>query len=86
MLELLKQGDAQLSGGRLQAALTTLQGFPALWQNAAPVIQPLAGDKWPAIDSAAQMLIKTVGANPSPSEASSAVNGLMGPLSALMGP
>jgi hypothetical protein len=85
VLDQLKQADAQLSGGKLQAALTTLGGFPALWQKAAPVIQPLAGDKWPAIDQAAQLLIKTVGSNPTGSEASSAVTGLMGPLSALIG-
>ncbi|MFQ6539527.1 MULTISPECIES: hypothetical protein [Aphanothece] len=85
VLDLLRQGDAQLNGGKLQAALTTLGGFPALWQKAAPVIQPLAGDKWPAIDQAAQLLIKTVGGSPSGGEASSAVTGLIGPLSALMG-
>lgn len=86
VLDLLKQGESQINGGNLQAALTTLGGFPALWQKAAPVIQPLAGDKWPAIDSAAQMLIKTVaGSDPTKAEASSAVSGLMGPLSALVG-
>jgi hypothetical protein len=86
VLDLLKQGDAQLNAGNLQAALTTLGGFSALWQKAAPVIQPLAGDKWPAIDTAAQMLIKTVGgSDPTPADTSSALTGLMGPLSALIG-
>lgn len=86
VLDLLKQGDAQLNAGKLQAALTTLGGFPALWQKAAPIIQPLAGDKWPAIDGAAQLLIKTVGgSDPTRAEASSALTGLMGPLSALIG-
>ncbi|EDY38973.1 hypothetical protein CPCC7001_1852 [Cyanobium sp. PCC 7001] len=86
VLDLLKQGESQINGGNLQAALNTLGGFPALWQKASPVIQPLAGDKWPAIDNAAQRLIKMVdGSDPTKAEASSAVSGLMGPLSALVG-
>ncbi|WP_157665423.1 hypothetical protein [Cyanobium sp. NIES-981] len=86
VLDLLRQGDAQLNGGNLRAALGTLGGFPALWQKAAPMIQPLAGEKWPAIDSAAQMLIQTVGGSaPTQAEASSAVSGLIAPLKALVG-
>ena len=85
VLDLLRQGDSQLNGGQLQAALATLGGFPGLWQKAAPIIQPLAGEQWPAIDSAAQVLISTLEDNPDKAETSSALSGLIAPLSALVG-
>lgn len=86
VLDLLGKGSTQLNSGNLQSALATLGGFSALWQKAAPVIQPLAGDKWPMIDQGAQQLISTVDkGNPTEGETSSAISGLMGPLSALIG-
>ena len=62
-------------------------GFQSMWEKAGPVIQPLAGDKWPAIDTAAKAAISTFagGAKPDAAAAGSAITGLMGPLSALMG-
>ncbi|QNI72073.1 hypothetical protein [Cyanobium sp. NS01] len=86
VLDLLSKGKTELNSGNLQSALATLGGFSALWQKAAPVIQPLAGDKWPMIDQGAQQLISTVDqSNPTEGETSSAISGLMGPLSALIG-
>lgn len=86
VLDLLGKGSTQLNSGNLQTALATLGGFSGLWQKAAPVIQPLAGDQWPRIDQAAQTLISTVDkGNPTEGETSSAISGLMGPLSALIG-
>jgi hypothetical protein len=50
------------------------------------VIQPLAGDKWPAIESAANTVLSTFnGATPEAGAASSALSGLIGPLSSLVG-
>jgi hypothetical protein len=61
-------------------------GFQALWDKAAPVIKPLAGAKWAGIESAAQTVTNTFGnGTPDASAASSALPGLIGPLSSLIG-
>lgn len=87
VLDLLKQGEADLKAGNLGAAVTAMGGFQALWDKAGPVIQPLAGDKWGAIDTAAKAVSSTFanGAKPDAAAAGSAISGLMGPLSALVG-
>lgn len=87
VLDLLKQGEADLKAGNLGAAVTAMGGFEALWQKAGPVIQPLAGDKWPAVEAAAKTVSSTFanGAKPDAAAAGSAITGLMGPLSALVG-
>ena len=87
VLDLLKKGEAEVKAGNLAAAVTTMGGFQSLWEKAGPVIQPLAGDKWPAIDTAAKAAISTFagGAKPDAAATGSAITGLMGPLSALMG-
>ena len=36
-------------------------GFEGVYGKVAPLIQPLAGDKWPAIEAAAQQVISTFG-------------------------
>lgn len=87
VLDLLNKGKAEVEGGNLAAATATMGGFEALWSKASPVIQPLAGDKWPSIDSAAKTLSSTfaVGATPDAPAAGSAISGLIGPLQGLMG-
>ncbi|MFN7678305.1 MAG: hypothetical protein ACK5QW_06875 [Cyanobacteriota bacterium] len=87
VLDLLKKGEGQVKAGDLAAAAATLGGFQALWDKAAPVIQPLAGDKWPLIDTAAKTVASTfaAGAKPDAAAAGSAITGLMGPLSGLLG-
>jgi len=62
-------------------------GFQSLWDKAGPVIQPLAGDKWTTIDTAAKIVIGTFGggAKPDAAAAGSAITGLLGPLSGLIG-
>lgn len=87
VLDLLQKGQADLKAGNLGAAVTAMGGFQALWEKAGPVIQPLAGDKWAAIDGAAKTMISTFGngAKPDAAAAGSAISGLMGPLSALVG-
>jgi len=87
VLDLLKQGEADLKAGKLGAAITAMGGFQALWAKASPVIQPLAGDKWPAIEAAAQKVSSTFGkgASPDAAAAGTAITGLIGPLNALVG-
>lgn len=87
VLDLLRQGEADLKAGNLGTAVTAMGGFQALWEKAGPVIQPLAGDKWGAIDTAAKAVVSTFGngAKPDAAAAGSAITGLMGPLSALVG-
>ncbi|MFN5194743.1 MAG: hypothetical protein ACK5E6_10015 [Cyanobacteriota bacterium] len=86
VLDLLKKGEGEVKAGNLAAAAATMGGFQGLWDKAGPVIQPLAGDKWGAIDTAAKALISTFGGGqPDATAAGSAITGLMGPLSALIG-
>lgn len=86
VLDLLRQGQSQAEAGNLTGALASMSGFQTLWSNAAPIIRPVAGDKWPAIESAANTLLETFGAEkPSADQAQSAISGLLGPLSALVG-
>lgn len=86
VLDLLKKGENEVKGGNLAGAVATMGGFQALWGKAAPMIQPLAGDKWPAIETAANTVLNTFGGGtPSAGAASSALSGLIGPLSSLIG-
>jgi hypothetical protein len=87
VLDMLAKGQADLKAGNVGAAITAMGGFQSLWQKAGPVIQPLAGDKWGAIDGAAKTVISTFssGAKPDAAAAGSAITGLMGPLKALAG-
>jgi hypothetical protein len=87
VLDLLKKGEAEVKAGNLAGAAATMGGFQGIWEKAGPVIQPLAGDKWGAIDGAAKTVISTFGngAKPDAAAATSAIGGLMGPLSGLVG-
>ena len=86
VLDLLKQCQSKVDSGDLAGATASMGGFQALWDKAAPVIQPLAGDKWADIETAAQGVTSTFGqGTPSAVDAAAAIGGLMGPLSALAG-
>ena len=87
VIDLLRKGETEVKGGNITAAITTMGGFKALWEKAAPAIQPLAGDKWPAINGAANTVLSTFdkGATPDAAAAGSALTGLIGPLNALIG-
>jgi hypothetical protein len=87
VLDLLKKSESEVKGGKLGEATAAMGGFAAAWKTAAPVIQPLAGDKWPKIESAANMVLSTFakGGTPTQDAASSALTGLIGPLSGLIG-
>lgn len=86
VLDLLNKGQGQVNAGNLSGAAATIGGFKGLWDKAGPVIKPLAGDKFPAIESGANKVISTfAGGTPDKAAASSALSGLIGPLSALVG-
>ena len=87
VLDMLKKGEAEVKAGNLAGAAATMGGFQGIWEKAGPVIQPLAGDKWGAIDGAAKTVISTFGngAKPDAAAATSAITGLMGPLKGLTG-
>jgi hypothetical protein len=87
VLDLLKKGEGEVKAANLAGAVATMGGFQALWDKASPVIQPLAGDKWPAVEMAAKTAISTFGggAKPDAAAAGSAITGLMGPLQGLLG-
>jgi hypothetical protein len=87
VLDLLKKGESEVNAGNLGAAAATLGGFKAVWDKAAPVIRPLAGDKWPMIETAANLVLSTFagGGTPTAAAAGSALSGLIGPLSSLIG-
>ncbi len=86
VLDLLNKGQGQVNAGNLSGAATTVAGFKGLWDKAGPVIKPLAGDKFPAIESAANKVISIfAGGTPDKAAASSALSGLIDPLSALVG-
>jgi hypothetical protein len=86
VLDLLGKAETQLKTGNVAEVTATMGGFGAIWGTAKPVIQPLAGDKWPMIEKAADQLSTTFAkGTPSAADATSALTGLMGPLSALVG-
>ena len=86
VLDLLRKSEGEVKAGNVATAIATMGGFKALWTTAAPVIQPLAGDKWPLINTAANLVLSTFdkGATPDAATAGSAIGGLIGPLSALL--
>lgn len=82
--DLLTKAEADVKAGNLAGAVSSMGGFEALWSTAAPVIQPMAGDKWPAIEAAAKQVLDTFSAgSPTASKAEAAISGLMGTLNAL---
>lgn len=87
VLDLLKQSEGEVQAGNMGAAIASMGGFKAVWDKAAPVIRPLAGDKWPMIETAANLVLSTFGGGVTPDAgtAMSAITGLIGPLSSLIG-
>jgi hypothetical protein len=87
VLDLLRKANTQVKEGDMAQASTTMNGFSTLWVTAGPVIQPLAGDKWPMVDAAAKKVLTTFdnGTPPDRDTASAAISGLMTPLKSLLG-
>jgi hypothetical protein len=87
VLDLLKKSEDEVNAGNVGAAAATMGGFKAVWDKASPVIRPLAGDKWPMIETGANLVLSTFGGGGTPDagKALSAITGLIGPLSSLIG-
>jgi hypothetical protein len=87
VLDLLRKANTQVKEGDMAQASTTMNGFSTLWVTAGPVIQPLAGDKWPMVDAAAKKVLTTFdnATPPDRDTASAAISGLMTPLKSLLG-
>lgn len=85
LMDILSKGESQIKAGEMQAAVATMGGFEGVFKKVGPLIQPLAGDKWPAIEAAAQQVISTFGgATPPTAESGSgAITTLMGLLKGL---
>jgi len=47
VLDLLKKSEGEVKAGKLAEAVAAMGGFQALWNTAAPIIQPIAGDSGP---------------------------------------
>lgn len=86
VVDLLKKSEGEVKAGNIAAAVAGMGGFKALWNVAAPIVQPIAGDKWPMINTAANLVLSTFapGTTPTADKAGNALTGLIGPLSALM--
>jgi len=86
VIDMLKEGRREIEAGNVDKANLTMARFKPLWERSSPVIEPLAGDKFPAIENAANTIIETFGdQQPDAGPASAAISGLLGPLSSLMG-
>jgi hypothetical protein len=85
LMDILNKGESQIKAGDVQGAMATMGGFEGVFKKVGPLIQPLAGDKWPAIEAAAQQVISTFGgATPPTAESGSgAITNLMGLLKGL---
>lgn len=86
LVNLLEKGRSEIEAGNLDEASGTMAGFQGLWETSAPLIKPLAGDKFPALEAAANTVITTFAdGRPGAGQAAGAISGLLGPLSALKG-
>jgi len=47
---MLQEGRSEVEAGNLDKAAPRWRGFKPLWERPSPVIKPLAGDKFPAIE------------------------------------
>ena len=82
--ELLTKAETEVKAGNLAGAVSSMGGFQTLWTTAVPVIQPMAGDKWPAIEAAAKQVLDTFGTgSPTAAQAGAAISGLLTTLNAL---
>ena len=88
VIDVLKQARSFINTGNMASTILILGNFPTLWENATAVIEPLAGDRWPPIEAAAERLITVFDGSSIPDESTArpAVEGLMTQLESLMNP
>lgn len=87
VLNVLNATENEVKADNIAAASSTIASFKGLWDTAAPVVRLAAGDKFALIDSGVKLVLKTFGADTAPSKdnALTALSGLIGPLTALLG-
>lgn len=87
VLKVLNATEKEVKADNMTAATSAISGFKGLWDTAAPVVKLAAGDNYPLIDKGVQLVLKTFGADTTPSKdnALTALTGLIGPLKALLG-
>ena len=83
-----RPGQAESTRAWPAPLAASMAGFQPLWAKAAPLIQPLAGDSWPAIETAANAVIGSfaAGAKADAAAAGSAITGLIDALQAMLAP
>ena len=87
VLKLLNTTEKQVEAGNISAASTTMKTFRSVWDTAQPVVKLAAGSNYGLIDKGVKLVLNTFGGDAAPSQdtALTAVKGLIGPLSALLG-
>jgi hypothetical protein len=79
LLDILNKAQTQLKAGNIQAAVATMGGFQGVFEKVGPLIKPMAGDKWPAIEAAAKQVVTTFegGTAPTAESGGAAISSLM---------
>jgi hypothetical protein len=87
VLNVLQTTEKEVKADNIAAATSTISRFKGLWDTAAPVVKLAAGDNYGLIDKGVRLVLNTFGGDTAPSKdnALTALTGLIGPLSALLG-
>lgn len=87
VLKVLNTTEKQVVSGNISAATSTMKTFQSLWDTAQPVVKLAAGSNYGLIDKGVKLVLNTFGGDTAPSKdnALTAVKGLIGPLTALLG-
>ena len=87
VLNVLQTTEKEVKADNIAAATTTISKFKGLWDTAAPVVKLAAGNNYGLIDKGVRLVLNTFGGDTAPSKdnALTALTGLIGPLSALLG-
>ncbi|MFM1798638.1 MAG: hypothetical protein RLZZ117_916 [Cyanobacteriota bacterium] len=87
VVKLLNTTEKQVAADNISAATTTMSTFMSLWDTAAPVVKLAAGSNYGLIDKGVKLVVSTFGGDTAPTKeaATTALKGLVGPLTALLG-
>jgi hypothetical protein len=87
VVKLLNTTEKQVAADNIAAATTTMSTFMSLWDTAAPVVKLAAGSNYGLIDKGVKLVVSTFGGDTAPTKdaATTALKGLVGPLTALLG-
>lgn len=87
VVKLLNTTEKQVAADNIAAATSSMANFKGLWDAAAPVVKLAAGDNFGLIDKGVKLVLNTFAGDTAPTKdaALTAVKGLVGPLTALLG-